>query len=84
MRRGSTKHYDGDEKRFKVWCNRDNLMCPFKCDLCHFRNIQKRDFCPTNVIDKLLLQCIRRVLLDAFWARESSTVRVNLQGAKKL
>jgi hypothetical protein len=32
-----------DEKRFKVGRNRDHLMCPYQCDLCHFRNIQKQD-----------------------------------------
>jgi hypothetical protein len=74
----------GDEKRFKVGRNGDNLMCPFQCDLCHFRNIQKRDYCATNPKDKLLVQCIRRASLDAFWARESSTVRANLRGATKL
>jgi hypothetical protein len=74
----------GDEKRFRVGRNGDNLMCPFQCDLCHFRNIQKRDYRPTDAQDKLLLQCIRRASLDAFWAREPSTVRANLRGAKKL
>ena len=31
------------ELRFKQARNGDNLMCPFQCDLCHFRNIQFRD-----------------------------------------
>jgi hypothetical protein len=74
----------GDKKRFKVGRNGDNLMCPFQCDLCHFRNIQKQDYCATKPKDKLLVQCIRRALLDAFWARESLTVRANLRGATKL
>jgi hypothetical protein len=74
----------GDEKRFKVGRNGDHLMCPFQCDLCHFRNIQKRDPLFGHRKDILLLQCIRRASLDAFWAREPSTVRANLRGAKRL
>jgi hypothetical protein len=72
--KGFDQTLGGDEKRFKVGRNGDNLMCPFQCDLCHFRNIQKRDFRPADVKDRLLLQCICRASLDAFWAREPSTV----------
>jgi hypothetical protein len=74
----------GEELRFRVGRNGDSLMCPFQCDICHFRNIQKRDLVPGNRKDKLLLQCIRRATLDAFWAWEPSTVRANLRGAKRL
>jgi hypothetical protein len=74
----------GEEKRFIVGRNGDHLMCPFQCDLCHFRNIQKRDPLFGRRKDILLLQCIRRASLDAFWAREPSTVRANLRGAKRL
>jgi hypothetical protein len=59
-------------------------MCPFQCDLCHFRNIQGRDPAPGLTKDKLLLQCIRRATLDAFWSRESSTVAANFRGSKRL
>ena len=59
-------------------------MCPFQCDLCHFRNIQGRDPEPRLTKDKLLMQCIRRATLDAFWSRESSTVAANARGAKRL
>jgi hypothetical protein len=64
--------------------NGDHLMCMFQCDLCHFRNMQGRDPIIGQGRDSLLLQCIRRASLDAFWAREPSTVRSNLNGAKKL
>ena len=74
----------GDGQRFRVGRNGDPLMCPFQCDICHFRNIQKRDMIPGNRKGKLLLQCIWRALLDAFWAREPSTVCANLRGAKRL
>jgi hypothetical protein len=59
-------------------------MCPFQCDLCQFRNIQGRDPVPGLGKDKLLLLCIRRASLDAFWSRESSTVAANARGAKRL
>jgi hypothetical protein len=81
---GFDQTLSGDEKRFRVARNGDNLMCPFQCDMCHFQNIQKRDPIPGNRKDKLLLQCIRRASLDAFWGREPSTVRANLRGAKRL
>jgi hypothetical protein len=64
----------GEEKRFIVGRNGDHLMCPYQCDLCHFRNIQKREPLFGNRKDRLLLQCIRRASLDAFWAQEPSTV----------
>jgi hypothetical protein len=32
----------GDERQFKEARNGDNIMTPFQCDLCHFRNIQQR------------------------------------------
>jgi hypothetical protein len=38
----------------------------------------------TDPKDRLLLQCMRRASLDAFWARGPSTVRANLRGARKL
>jgi hypothetical protein len=74
----------GEEKRFTMGRNGDHLMCPYQCDLCHFRNIQKRDPLFENRKDRLLLQCIQRALLDAFWAREPSTVCACLRGAKRL
>jgi hypothetical protein len=40
--------------RFKSGRNGDHLLCPFQCDLCHFRNIQGRDPVPGLVKDKLL------------------------------
>jgi hypothetical protein len=74
----------GEKQRFRVGRNGDHLMCPFQCDLCHFRNLQKRDPEFGNRKDILLLQCIRRASLDACWAREPSTVRANARGARRL
>jgi hypothetical protein len=81
---GHDQTVEGDEKRFKGARNGDHLLCPFQCDLCHFRNVQQRDPVPGLPKDKLLLQCIRRASLDAFWSRESSTVNANARGAKRL
>lgn len=58
-------------------------MVPFQCELCHFRNIQERE--PgTGGRDALLMEYIRRAILDAFWAREPSTVKQNLRETKRL
>jgi len=54
-------------------------MTPFQCDLCHFRNLQQRDPQTHSVVDSELLGFIRRVNLDAFWARETSSVSNNLR-----
>jgi hypothetical protein len=81
---GFDQTIEGDEDRFKCARNGDHLLCPFQCDLCHFRNIQRRDPVPGLTKDKLLLQCIRRASLDACWSREPSTVRSNARGAKQM
>jgi hypothetical protein len=57
----------------------DHLMgIPFECDLCHFRNLKKRDPILTDHGDAYMLMCIRRAVLDALWSRSSSTVKSNL------
>jgi hypothetical protein len=67
-----------DKDRFLTARDGDHMMCPFQCDLCHFRNIQKRDPDPENVIqDATMLRCIRRAILDTFWSRETTTVLSN-------
>ena len=53
-------------------------MCPFQCDLCVFRNLQRCDPVQGSETDKYLLQSIRRVNLDALWDREAGTVSGNL------
>jgi hypothetical protein len=62
----------------------DHFMCQFQCDLCHFRNIQRRDPVIGNVKDSLSSRCIRRANLDAMWAREPTTVGGNLREIKKV
>jgi hypothetical protein len=58
--------------------NGDNLVCRFQCDLCHFRNIKKRDPFSSDLRDLRLLCGIRRANLDAFWARIPGTVKSNI------
>jgi hypothetical protein len=73
-----------DYDRYVVARAGDHLMVQFQCDLCHFRNIQRRSPEPGSVRDRLLLRCIRRANLDACWARESTTVANNTRNVKKL
>jgi len=57
--------------------NGDHLMVPFECDDCVFWKITKRSPSTANQADKLLLECIGRSNLDAFWSRSSKTVNQN-------
>ena len=67
---------EDDPDRFKYARDGDHMMCPFQCDTCHFYNIQGRR--PgTKTQDDVLMMCIRRANLDAFWSRETSTVEAN-------
>ncbi|KAL7468881.1 hypothetical protein ACHAXS_009127 [Conticribra weissflogii] len=69
-----------DAVRFRVGRDGDHLMgAPFECDLCHFRNVAKRDPIWEDKKDNYTLLCIRRAILDAFWSRETSTVSANLK-----
>jgi hypothetical protein len=67
-----------DKNRFVVGRNGDHLVCPFQCDLCHFRNIKRRNPKIGNFQDQTLLTGIRRCNLDALWGREVGTVSSNL------
>ena len=74
----------GEENKFKHARNGDNFICPFQCDLCHFRNIQFRNPIVGSRQDMNLLVGIRRANLDAFWGRSSSTVSTNKSNLKRL
>jgi hypothetical protein len=52
-------------------------MVQFECDTCIFLKLKQRlpDLIQTQ--DKLLMACIRRANLDAFWSRATSTVMTN-------
>jgi len=54
-----------DEIRYLHARNGDNLVTPFQCDLCHFRNLMQRDPVGDLPQDIRLLKLIRRANLDA-------------------
>lgn len=74
----------GDELRFQTARNGDHLMCPFQCDLCHFRRLKGRDPLYGFRPDDVTLLCIRRANLDAFWSREPDSVRANLREVREI
>jgi hypothetical protein len=66
-----------DKDRFMVGRDCDHLMTPFQCEVCQMRNISGRDPKPGHREDDLAVEHIRRVSLDAFWAREPKSVYNN-------
>ena len=73
-----------DLERHRHGRDGDHLMgVPFECDLCHFRNMNKRDPVWESSKDMATMEVIRRVLLDVFWAREPSTVSGNLSRLRR-
>ena len=73
-----------DPSDFHVARRGDHLMTPFECDLCIFRKLKKRDPLEGHAQDNLLLGVIRRMNLDAFWSRASSTVIGNARRAEMM
>jgi hypothetical protein len=59
---------------FLIGRNGDHTHVSFECDTCIFRKLKKRNPDPSSTVDKLLQACIRRMNLDVFWSRASSTV----------
>lgn len=61
----------------------DHLLVPFECDLCIFQKLRNQRE-PNYELrkDKLLMACIRRINLDCFWSRASSTVIGNRDKAR--
>lgn len=59
------------------------MKVPFECDLCHFRNMNKRDPVLGFKKDEDTHIAIRRAQLDVFWAREPSTVLGNLSRMRR-
>ena len=49
----------------------------FECDLCVFRKLRKVSPDVSLHADRLLLACIRRINVDDFWSRATSTVESN-------
>jgi hypothetical protein len=55
----------------------DHLLVPFECDLCILRKLRGKEPSLLSEINGLLMACILRVSLDAFWSRATSTVVAN-------
>ena len=72
-----------DEARLQTARNGDHVATPFQCDTCIFRLLWKEEPDSGSAQDSLLLACIRRVNLDAFWSREKSTVEGNFNTMKR-
>ena len=75
---------ESEAQRFRYGRAGDNFMTTFQCNLCHFRNVQKRDPDSENALDLCAMRNIRRANMDALWSREPSTVRSNLAEVKKM
>lgn len=72
-----------DEGRFLIGCNGDNLVTPFHCDLCHFRNMLNRDPVENLAQDVRLLKLIHRANLDMLQSRETKTMNNNLLSCRQ-
>ena len=75
---------EDDDKRFQEARTGDDLMNCFQCDDCAFYNMQGRYPLMEHDADSLLMLCIRRANLDAFWSRERTTVERNWREMKSL
>ena len=60
----------------------DHLLVPFECDLCIFRKLRGKNPDIKDSQDELLVHCIRRMNLDAFWSRSSATIYGNRDKAR--
>ena len=63
--------------------NGDHALVPFECDNCIFYKLRKQKPDVGKEADKLLMILIRRMNLDAFWARARGTVRENTGRIKR-
>jgi hypothetical protein len=73
-----------EETKFKYARLGDNFMCPFQCDLCHYRNMKGENPGKNPNEDLRLMVGIRRAILDSFWGRAEATVANNFRDVKKL
>jgi hypothetical protein len=65
-------------REFQQARNGDHLMVPFESDFCIFAKLRSGISSEEDQEkDLLLLACIRRANLDAFWSRATSTVIAN-------
>jgi hypothetical protein len=59
---------------FKKARQGDDLMVQFECNWCVFGKLKRRSPKPASPTDVLLMACMRRATLDAFWSQAGSTV----------
>ena len=64
--------------------NGDHLLIPYECPLCVFRILKGRSPMAGSQSDCLLTDCIQRAILDAFWTRSTSTVKVYARQVRKM
>ena len=64
--------------------NGDHLLVPYECPLCVFRILKGCSPSTNSQADSLLLDCIQRSILDAFWLRSSLAVKGYAWQARKL
>ena len=64
--------------------NGDHLLILFECPKCLFRKRNHRDQELKNPQDELLMACIIRAILDAFWSRAEGTVSGYARNARKM
>jgi hypothetical protein len=80
---GLVNEEEVDSGRYRHARNGDNLMTPFQCDTCHFRNMMNRNPEPSLSQDHRVLKCIRRANLDSLWSVEPRTVSRNLTECRR-
>lgn len=72
-----------DKRRFLYARKGDSLRCPFQCDSCVFGLIVGRAVSASD-IGGPVLEAIRRVILDSFWAVEPSTANGTARRIKNI
>ena len=66
-----------ERDRFRVGRNGDDLLVSFECDYCVFVKLYSRLPDDATQADTHIMACIRRIQLDAFWSRATTTVASN-------
>ena len=72
------------DEDFKVGRDGDSILIPFECDTCIFHKLRHCEPNPKSDMDQLMLACIRRMNLDAFWSSSSFTVKGNKDKVKQM
>jgi hypothetical protein len=74
---------ESDRDRYNKGVDGAHVIIPFQCNICIFRTLWKRD--PREEAgDNENLVVLRRMNLDAIWAREPSTIKANLRVLNRL